>query len=104
MTNFHLMYCPRCGRREEHNLPVRCPCGAMMEIPAVMEPVPTHENLLQIARAAARYHDYLSKNTGVGPEWPVEILVAEDAREEMIRLLNDAGNAIKPFKEFLLRK
>jgi len=30
MTNLHLMYCPRCGRREEHVIPVRCPCGSMM--------------------------------------------------------------------------
>ncbi len=70
---------------------------------SLFEGVPTHKDLLRIAQLAARYHDYISKNTGVGPEWPIEITAAPDAVEHMVRLLNDVGEAIKPFKQHLLR-
>ncbi len=61
------------------------------------------ELLHSIGRSADRLEKFLGDNSGNTADWPIDIIVREDANagERLIWLLNDLAECLKPFRKLL---
>lgn len=53
---------------------------------------------LNLIDAAIELHDYMQANAGIGAEWPINIQVDEDIKDDFLERLQYLNDAVNEFK------
>lgn len=56
-------------------------------------------NLMRITVAADALEAFLTSNVGSNADWPVELAVDSDYSPQLVELLNNLQDALKPYRE-----